>query len=457
MTNEPQGTFRVPPHSIEAEQEVLGGLLRDNKAWDQIFGRVNSVDFYQYEHRQIFQAVETLIRADKPADVLTVFDQLEKLCKSGEVPSLVTLDKLARASDTTANIAKYADIVRNRRVLRELITVANDICNNAYEARDEDITALLDSAEVKVLAVGGARAQSAGNTVPLNGPLFAVIEELDSRYAIGESNEISGMPTGIRDLDRMTSGFQAGELIVVAGRPSMGKTALAVGIGLHVATEHDIPVLIFTLEGQAKRLAERAICSTAPLDTLRLRSTALHDDDWPLLTKALQKLGDKPMYIDDTPGLTRTELISRARRFDRQHGNAGLIIVDYLQLIADSHNDPGNPETRASAIASITRSLKNLAKELNCPVVAMSQVNRAVESRPNKRPLLSDLRDAGAIEEDADVVIFVYRDEVYNPDSPDRGTAEVIIGKQRNGPIGAIRLNWHGNYGRFENYSPQRS
>lgn len=453
MTNERQGAFRLPPHSIQAEQSVLGSLLRDNKAWDRIFGRINAGDFYQYEHRQIFQAIEVLISAEKPADVLTVFDQLNKLGKSGEVQGLDFLDTLARASDSTANIVQYADIVRNRRVLRELITAANDICNSAYEAQDGDVTALLESAEAKILAVAGARAQSSGNAIPLDDPLADAIEELDARCCSEEWNQISGMPTGIRDLDRITSGFQAGDLIVVAGRPSMGKTTLAVGIGQHVGIELDMPVLIFTLEAQAKQLAERLICSTAPMDTLRLRSAVVHDDEWTLLARAIQKLGNKSLYIDDTPGLTRTELVSRARRFGRQHGRAGLIIVDYLQLMADGQRDAGNPETRASAIAAITRSLKNLAKELKCPVVALSQVNRAVESRPNKRPLLSDLRDAGAIEEDADVVIFVYRDEVYNPDSPDRGTAEIIIGKQRKGPTGAIRAIWEGNYCRFENYS----
>jgi replicative DNA helicase len=457
MTNERQSDFRLPPHSIEAEQSVLGGLLRDNKAWDRIFGRVNAGDFYQYDHRKIFQAIEILIGADKPADLLTVFEQLDKPRKSGEAPSLDYLNMLARASDSTANIARYADIVRNRRVLRELITAANDICNSAYEIQDEYVTALLESAEAKILAVAGARAQIARNAVLIDDPLTDAIEELDARYSSEESNRISGMPTGLRDLDRITSGFQAGDLVVVAGRPSMGKTSLAVGIGQHVASELNLPVLIFTLEAQAKQLAERLICLTAPMDTLNLRRAELYDEDWPLLTNAIQKLGNKPLYIDDTPGLTRSELVSRARRFDRQQGKAGLIIVDYLQLMADSHRDSGSPESRAAAIGAITRSLKNLAKELKCPVVALSQVNRAVESRPNKRPLVSDLRDAGAIEEDADVVIFVYRDEVYNPASPDRGTAEVIIGKQRNGPLGAIRTIWQGNYSRFENYPSQKA
>jgi len=452
MTNERPGAFRLPPHSIEAEQSVLGSILRDNKAWDRIFGRVNAGDFYEYDHRQIFQAIEVLVGADKPADVLTVFEQLDKPRKSGEAPSLDYLDTLARASDSTANIARYADVVRNRRVLRDLITVANDICNSAYETQDGDVTALLESAEAKILVVAGARAQRAGNAVSLDDALTDAIEELDARCSSEEWDHISGTATGLRDLDRMTSGFQAGDLIVVAGRPSMGKTSLAVGIGQHVASELDLPVLIFALEAQAKQLAERLICSTADIDTLRLRRACLHDDDWPLLSSAIQKLGNKTLYIDDSPGLTRSELVSRARRFDRQHGKTGLIIVDYLQLMADSHRDPGSPESRAAAIGAITRSLKNLAKELKCPVVALSQVNRAVESRPNKRPVLSDLRDAGAIEEDADVVIFVYRDEVYNPDSPDRGTAEVIIGKQRIGPVGAIRTIWQGNSSRFENY-----
>lgn len=456
MTDERPDALRLPPHSIQAEQSVLGGLLRDNKAWDRICDRVNAADFYRQEHRQTFHAIEVLIGADKPADVLTVLEQLDKLGKAGEVLSLNYLDTLARASDSTANIARHADIVRNRRVLRDLITAANDICESAYETQDGDIRALLQSAETKILAVAGARAQSAGNSVSLNDLMVNVIEELDARYSSEEWNQISGLSTGVRDLDRMTSGLQGGDLIVVAGRPSMGKTALAVGIGQHVAAELDLPVLIFTLEAQAKQLAQRIICSTVSIDTHRLRSAVMHDDDWPLLARAMEKLGNKQMYIDDTPGLTPTELASRARRFARAHGKAGLVIVDYLQLMADSRRDAGNPESRAAVISAITRSLKNLAKELDCPVVALSQVNRAVESRPNKRPLLSDLRDAGAIEEDADVVIVVYRDEVYNPESPDRGTAELIIEKQRNGPRGAIRTIFQDNFSKFENYSGQR-
>jgi len=456
MSNGKLDNLRLPPHSVQAEQSVLGSLLRDNNAWDRIAGRISAGDFYQQEHRQIFHVIEALIGSEKPADALTVFERLEKLGQVGDLLNLAFLNALARAGDSTASITRYADVVRNRRVLRELIAAANDICEASYETRDEDVGTLLHSAETKILAIAGARARSDGNAVHLNDLMVEVIEELDTRCSNEEWNQISGLPTGIKDLDRMTSGLQPGDLIIVAGRPSMGKTALAVSIGQHVASEAELPVLIFTLETQARQLTQRIICSTAGIDTHRLRNAVMLDDDWSLLTRAIQKLGEKPMFIDDTPRLSQSELVSRARRFSRQHGKAGLIIVDYLQLLADSHITTINLETRAATIGAITRSLKNLAKELGCPVIALSQVNRAVEGRPNKRPVLSDLRDAGAIEEDADVVLFVYRDEIYNPESPDRGTAEIIIGKQRNGPTGAIRTICHGNFSRFGNYEVQQ-
>lgn len=452
-TNDVQlDALRIPPQSIEAEQSVLGSLLRDNNAWFLICDRISAEDFYRHEHRLIFNAIQMLIESGRPADVLTVSKTLAQRDNGSDGPEFMYLDSMARDSASTANIARYADIVRDRCVLRELITAANDICENAYKMQDGDITALLDSAESQILAIGGKRTNGVNTVVQLDVPVFAVVDEIDAAYSSDDPGPTSGTLTGFSDLDRMTSGMQDGDLIVVAGRPSMGKTALALGIGMHVAIEANKSVLMFTLETGAKQLAQRMISAIAGIDQQRMRRGSMHEDDWPLLTSAIQQLGKKPIYIDDTAGLTATEVRARARRFAKHHGKPGLVIIDYLQLMAGSHRNTGTSETRAAEMAGITRSLKNLAKELGCPVIALSQVNRTVESRLNKRPVLTDLRDSGSIEDDADVIVFLYRDEVYNLDSPDKGIAEVIIAKQRSGPIGTIWMIWQGIFGRFADY-----
>jgi replicative DNA helicase len=445
--------LRLPPHSIEAEQSVIGGLLRDNNAWDRIGGQVSAGDFYRYDHRIIFQEVIKLITAGKPADVITVHEQLAQLGKADDCGGLVYLNAMAQNTPSAANIGRYAEIVRNRGVLRNLITAALEICDDAYRMRDEDVSGLLDQAEARILAIAEERARGSDGAVALQPLLTEVVEQIDALYSRDDPSEITGMPTGFTDLDKLTSGLQDGNLVVVAGRPAMGKTAFAINIGENVAVEAGKPVVVFSMEMGGTELARRILSSTGKLDAQRLRSGRLADDDWPRLTHAIQKLNEAQVFIDETPALSPIEVRSRARRLARKHGKLGLVIVDYLQLMVGSNKDQGKPENRATEVAEISRGLKALAKELKCPVIALSQLNRELEKRPNKRPVMSDLRESGAIEQDADVIIFLYRDEVYNPDSEDKGTAEIIIGKQRAGPIGTVRLTWIGEHTRFANYS----
>jgi replicative DNA helicase len=442
-------SLRIPPHSIEAEQSVLGGLLLDNAAWDKIADFVGPDDFYRFDHRLIFQHIVKLIGASRPADVITVFESLSSSAKAEEVGGISYLTALAQNTPSAANIRRYAEIVRDRGILRRLITVADEISGEAFHPQGKEVKQLLDQAESKIFAIAedGARGNKGFQEIqPL---LTQVVERIDELYNRENQNDITGVPTGFVDLDRMTSGLQPGDLIIVAGRPSMGKTAFSVNIGENVAVESGLPVAIFSMEMGGTQLAMRMLGSVGRLDQHRLRTGRLNDEDWPRLTHAIQKMNDAQIFIDETPALNSIELRARSRRLARTCGTLGLIIVDYLQLM--SANTSG--ENRATEISEISRNLKGLAKELNCPVIALSQLNRSLEQRPNKRPVMSDLRESGAIEQDADVILFIYRDEVYNPDSPDKGMAEIIIGKQRNGPIGSVRLTFMGQYTKFENYT----
>jgi len=442
-------SLRIPPHSIEAEQSVIGGLLRDNAAWDRIADFMHADDFYRYDHRIIFEQMVRLINAGKPADVITVYEACNMLGKAEEVGGLQYLNAMAQNTPSAANIRRYAEIVRDRGILRKLITVADEISGNAFNPQGKEVKQMLDEAESKIFAIAESGARGAQGWNPIQPLLTQVVERIDELYSRENQGEITGVPTGFIDLDRMTSGLQPGDLVIVAGRPSMGKTAFSVNIGENVAIEAGLPVAVFSMEMGGAQLAMRMLGSVGQLDQHRLRTGRLNDEDWPRLTHAIQKMNDAQLYIDETPALNPIEMRARARRLARQCGKLGLIIVDYLQLMQGSQ--PG--DNRAAEISEISRSLKGLAKELHCPVIALSQLNRSLEQRPNKRPVMSDLRESGAIEQDADVIIFLYRDEVYNPDSPDKGTAEIIIGKQRNGPIGAIRLTWIGSYTKFGNYS----
>jgi replicative DNA helicase len=444
--------LRVPPHSIEAEQSVLGALLRDNNAWDRISSRISSTDFYRYDHRHIFSAIIALIDANKPADVITVHDQLELAGRAEDCGGLRYLNAMAQNTPSSANIMRYADIVRHRGVIRQLLAAADQICEDAYNLRDDDIAGLLDRSESRILAIAEERSRGTEGPVPLQPLLNKVIEEIDALNSQDDPSDITGIPTGFTDVDKMTSGLQPGDLVIVAGRPSMGKSTFAVNIGEHVAVEAGLPVCVFSMEMAGTQLARKLLSSAGRLHQMTLRNGRLNEDDWPRLTHAIQKLHSAPLYIDETPALTPTELRSRARRLKRQLGNLGLIIVDYLQLMQVSGKGNGKAENRANEVSEISRSLKSLAKELKCPVIALSQLNRSLENRPNKRPIMADLRESGAIEQDADVIVFLYRDEVYNPDTQDKGTAEVIIGKQRMGPVGTVRLTWAGEHSRFSNY-----
>lgn len=442
--------LRVPPHSIEAEQSVLGGLLLDTQAWDKVGDFLNENDFYRFDHRLIYHHIGRLVILNRPVDVITVFEALKQSAKAEDAGGLVYLNALAQNTPSAANIRRYAEIVRERSILRKLVTVSDEISTSALNPEGREVRQVLDEAESKIFAIAedGARGQQGFQEIqPLLGK---VVERIDELYNRDNPNDITGVPTGFADLDKMTSGFQPGDLVIVAGRPSMGKTALSLNIGEHVAVEQGLPVAVFSMEMAATQLAMRMLGSVGRLDQHKLRTGRLADDDWPRLTHAIQKMNEAQLYIDETPALSPIELRARSRRLARTCGKLGLIIVDYLQLMSSA---TGHGENRATEISEISRGLKALAKELDCPVIALSQLNRSLEQRPNKRPIMSDLRESGAIEQDADIILFIYRDEVYNPDSADKGTAELIIGKQRNGPIGNVRLTFMGQFTKFENFA----
>ena len=442
-------SLKVPPHSVEAEQSVLGGLLLDNAAWDRIADFLSQGDFYRYDHRIIFEHIGRLIASTRPADVVTVYEALTTSVKAEEVGGLAYLNALAQNTPSAANIRRYAEIVRDRAVLRRLVSVADEISADAFNPQGKEVRQLLDEAESKVFSIAEEGARGNQGFLEIGLLLTQVVERIDTLYHTANPSDVTGTPTGFVDLDRMTSGMHGGELIIVAGRPSMGKTAFSMNIGEYVAVEYGLPVAVFSMEMPGTQLTMRMLGSIGRLDQHRMRTGRLTDEDWPKLTHAVQKMSEAQLFIDETGGLNPMELRSRARRLARQCGKLGLIIVDYLQLMSGSSAG----ENRATEISEISRSLKSLAKELDVPVIALSQLNRGLEQRPNKRPVMSDLRESGAIEQDADVILFIYRDEVYNPDSPDKGTAEIIIGKQRNGPIGPVRLTFLGQYTKFDNFA----
>lgn len=440
-------SIKLPPHSVEAEQSVLGGLLLDNGAWDKIADLVNENDFYRQDHRLIYRHVSRLIGRNNPADVITVSESLESSKELQNAGGIAYLGALAQHTPSAANIRRYAEIVRERSVMRKLAGVATEISESAYNPMGRSASELLDSAEAKVFEIAEASARGKQGFVDIQPLLREVVERIEVLYNRDDDSDVTGIATGFADLDQKTSGFQPGDLIIVAGRPSMGKTAFSLNIAENVALYSKKPVAVFSMEMGGAQLAMRMLGSVGRLDQHKLRTGRLADDDWPNLTHALGKLSEAPIFIDETPSLNSIELRSSSRRLHRQHGELGLIVVDYLQLM--SANSPG--ENRATEISEISRSLKALAKELHVPVVALSQLNRSLEQRPNKRPVMSDLRESGAIEQDADLILFIYRDEVYNPETQDKGLAEIIIGKQRNGPIGTVRMTFLGEYTRFEN------
>lgn len=438
---------RLPPHSIEAEQSVLGGLLLDNTAWDRIADLVGTDDFYRQDHQYIFGAISRLIDASKPADAVTVFEALRNTGRADQAGGLVYLNSLAQNTPSAANIRRYAELVRERSVLRRLVTAGDEIATSALNPAGRDTKQILDEAETKVFQIAEEGARGRQGFIEIQPLLTRVVERIQELFERANPSDVTGVPTGFADLDVKTSGFQPGDLIIIAGRPSMGKTALALNIGEHVAIDQGMPVAVFSMEMGASQLALRMLSSVGKLDQQRLRTGRLQDDDWPRLTSAIQKMHEAPLFIDETAALTAIDLRARARRLARTCGRLGLIIVDYLQLMSAASEG----ENRATEISEISRGLKSLAKELAVPVVALSQLNRTVETRTDKRPVMSDLRESGAIEQDADVILFIYREEVYNPDTTDRNIAEIIIGKQRNGPIGRLNLRFDGQHTKFEN------
>jgi replicative DNA helicase len=442
-------SLRLPPHSVEAEQAVLGGLLLSNQAWDRIGDVVSESDFYRADHRILWRVITHLVEESKPADVLTVSEALKITGEIESVGGLGYLNQLASGTPSAANIRRYAEIVRERAIMRKLAEVGTSIADSAYSPQGREAMQLLDEAETKILEIGEKGGRSSESFAKMSEVLAEVMSRLDELHRNPAS--VTGKATGFTDLDELTTGFQDGDLIIVAGRPSMGKTALSLNFAEHIALELKLPVLLFSMEMGGTQLATRLLSSVGKVDAQKLRTGRLDPSDWDRLGTALGKLNEAPFLIDETAALNPLELRARARRKWREYGGLGLIVVDYLQLM--SGTDSGNNENRATEISEISRGLKAMAKELSVPVVALSQLNRSLEQRPNKRPVMSDLRESGAIEQDADLIIFVYRDEVYNEDSPDKGIAEIIVGKQRNGPIGTVKLTFLGRHTRFENYS----
>lgn len=438
--------LRIPPHSIEAESSVLGGLLLDNSAWDRVGDLLSDRDFYRYEHRMVFSAIGILINASKPADVITVFEQLQNQGKAEEVGGLAYLNSLAQYVPSAGNIRRYAEIVRERSILRKLVSASDEISTNAFNPKGRPVAAILDEAEQKIFNIGEEGARTKQGFQAMDSLVVALLDRVQEMA--DNPNDVTGVPTGFYDLDRMTAGFQAGDLIVLAARPSMGKTALAINIAEHVALNEGLPVAVFSMEMGAAQLAVRIVGSIGRIDQGHLRTGKLTDEEWPRLTEAIEKLRTISLHIDETAGLTSSELRANARRLSRQCGKLGLIVVDYLQLMSGSTSDG---ENRATELGEISRGLKMLAKELQCPVIALSQLNRSVETRPDKRPMMSDLRESGAIEQDADIIMFIYRDEYYTKDAcKEPGVAEVIIAKQRNGPTGVVKLTFLKNITKFE-------
>lgn len=451
MADEQLDSLKLPPHSIEAEQSVIGGLLLENEALDKIADILSAQDFYQHDHKTIFQHISKLIEHNRPADIVTVAESLESNAELSSVGGIAYLGALAQNTPTAANIRRYAEIVRERAVMRKLVVVGSDIADSAYNPNGRDAQQLLDEAEAKIFQIAEGGQRSSQGFQDIKELLPQVAERIDMLFSRDNQSDVTGIPTGFSDLDSMTSGFQGGDLIIVAGRPSMGKTAFSLNIAENVALDTGLPVAVFSMEMASTQLAMRMIGSVGRLDQHRMRTGRLEDEDWEKLTTALGRLNEAPIFIDEGAGLSSFDVRARARRLHRQTGKLGLIVVDYLQLMAAPAGKQG--ENRATEISEISRSLKALAKELDVPVVALSQLNRSVEQRPDKRPVMSDLRESGAIEQDADLILFIYRDEVYNPDSADKGTAEIIIGKQRNGPIGRVRLTFIGENTRFENFA----
>jgi replicative DNA helicase len=439
---------RLPPHSVEAEQSLLGGLLLDNAAWDSVADKVRSGDFYRHDHRLIFAAIAKLMDQSRPADVVTVFERLQSENRIEEAGGLAYINQLAQNTPSATNIRRYAEIVRDRAMLRALVSIGEEIATNALNTQGREPRQVLDEAEQKLFQIAEEGARGRQGFFAIDHLLTDVVKRISELYERANPSDVTGVATGFRDIDEKTSGLQPGDLIIVAGRPSMGKTAFALNIAEHVALDVGAPVAVFSMEMGASQLALRLLSSVGRINQQRLRTGRLEKDDWPRLTEAMKRLQEANLFIDETPALNSLDLRARARRLHRTCGRLGLIVIDYLQLMSAIS---GSNENRATEISEISRSLKALAKELQVPVIALSQLNRTVETRTDKRPVMSDLRESGAIEQDADVIFALYREEFYNPDTTEKGVAEALILKQRNGPIGRVPLQFAGEFTRFNN------
>lgn len=439
---------RIPPQAPEAEQSVLGGLLVDARRWDEVAELVREEDFYLRAHREIFLAIRSLHDGSHPVDIVTTSEWLKNKGTLEHAGGLAYLGELANRTPGTTNVTAYARIVKERSVLRSLLNAAAEISEKAYQPDGLDTEALIDFAERAVFSISDADRRALAGFQSIQGLLTQAVDRIEELFQSGAG--ITGVSTGFKDLDNLTSGLQEADLIVVAGRPSMGKTSLAMNLAENAAVGAKLPVAVFSMEMPGQQLAMRMLASLGRINAHRVRTGQLTQDDWPRLTSAMGLLDEAPIFVDDTPALTPSELRSRVRRLTREHGKLGMVVVDYLQLMQTGESS----ENRAVEVANITRALKVIAKEARVPVVVLSQLNRGLEQRPNKRPIMSDLRESGAIEQDADLILFIYRDEVYHEDSVEKGTAEIIVAKQRNGPTGTVRLTFLGEYTRFESYSP---
>lgn len=436
--------LKVPPHSLEAEQSVIGGLMLVNRAWDDIADIINEQDFYRHDHALILRSIYALSEEGQPYDLVTVSEWLGARGELDSIGGLAYLSILANDTPTAVNIKAYANIVREYSILRSLIQVGNEISASAYNSEGKPSKQLVDEAERKVFLIADQRAGNRQGFEAINELLGRAVKRVEEMYR--SDTTLTGIATGFTDFDAKTSGLQKSDLIIIAGRPSMGKTSFAMNLAENAALHNNNSVAVFSMEMPGEQLALRMMSSLGRIDSHSLRTGKLDDQDWPRLISSVSMLSKAKLFIDDTAALTPTELRAKTRRLKREHG-LDLVIVDYLQLMQVG----GSTENRATEISEISRSLKALAKELEVPIVALSQLNRSVEQRPDKRPVMSDLRESGSIEQDADVILFIYRDEVYNDESADKGIAEIIIRKQRNGPIGTVRLSFLGQYTRFEN------
>lgn len=439
--------LRILPHSMEAEQAILGGLLINNDAWNDVAEQVSEIDFYRGDHALIFKVMTQLGNDNQPQDLVTVSQALDNLGQLDSVGGSAYLAELSMNTPSAANIVAYASIVRERSVLRQLIKASDKVAGHAYQPKGASSGEILDEAETAIFAIAEQQQKGSGPQ-SISTLLKGAIDKIEELHQ--NKKAVTGVSTGFTELDKRTSGLQPADMVVVAGRPSMGKTTFAMNLCEAVAIKENMPVLVFSMEMPGESLVMRMMSSLGRINQQNLRTGQIDASEWPRIMSASRMLHEKKIYIDDTPALSPLEMRARARRVAREAGQLGVIMIDYMQLM----QVPGS-ENRVNEISEISRSLKTLAKELSVPVIALSQLNRSLEQRPNKRPVMSDLRESGAIEQDADLIMFLYRDAVYNKDTEDKNLAEVIIGKQRNGPIGTVKLAFHGEFTRFDNLAPE--